>query len=521
MASSLPEPPPNVPRIVEVQSPASGHYVVMVRMPTQLAAKYPDKPWGTSIADIGLAKVDSDRFPGYELVDVEPMKGSPDLYWIFQKLPGPTWTTKTKGQDSLVPAKYRSLVETTQAKQEVKPATLPDNITGNLTQSVVQQQDDTGKAVKINTEETINANAAPLVGQLTDTWGINTTEERLVTEGSAVDSGFGVKGSRVSPLGNGKSIKETERYPAGAGSNGIICTLTGYEKDEATEAKIRIEKSLVNASSALSLANSVDGYAEVQPIDQWHSILIVCKVIEAPKNKTWKETGNISLPNKLVEAGVIWDSDQQTDSGYAHVDNPQQVIANNIGWSATSEASATGSVFGRPYTKVEAGYSGPAEITVERTYHNEPPNDNIQAHKFTPVYGTIVINGAQGMRQGQATARGQGGLQTGSSQNYRHHFDTKMAITQFGPFEHSGVSLTEKGDNKIVNAQSSASSGSTPGPEAYPAVTATLQISGSASLELPPSSAPLISGQTFILSVNVAPWRYGYWVKEVRTAKVP
>jgi hypothetical protein len=44
------EPPTNVPRIADVQNPATGHYVVMVRMPTQLAAKYPDKPWGSRSA---------------------------------------------------------------------------------------------------------------------------------------------------------------------------------------------------------------------------------------------------------------------------------------------------------------------------------------------------------------------------------------------------------------------------------------------------------------------------------------
>ena len=91
---ALPEPPPNIPRIVKVKDPATGHYVMMVRMPTHLAAKWPDKPWGTSINDIGLAKKDSDLYPGYTFVDVEAMKGSPDLNWIFQKLPGPYSVTE-------------------------------------------------------------------------------------------------------------------------------------------------------------------------------------------------------------------------------------------------------------------------------------------------------------------------------------------------------------------------------------------------------------------------------------------
>jgi len=103
---ALPEPPPNVPRIVEVLDPGANQHVVYVRMPTNLASKWPDKPWGTPIEDIGLSKKDSDIYPGYTLVDIEPLKGSPDLYWVFQKLDGPAWTTKSQGQESLIPGWY-------------------------------------------------------------------------------------------------------------------------------------------------------------------------------------------------------------------------------------------------------------------------------------------------------------------------------------------------------------------------------------------------------------------------------
>lgn len=87
--------PVNTPRIYEVQDPATNAYTVMVLMPTQLASKYPSKPWGTAIEDIGLSKRDSDLYPGYVLVDFEPMKGSADLFWIFQKLPGLVVTEST------------------------------------------------------------------------------------------------------------------------------------------------------------------------------------------------------------------------------------------------------------------------------------------------------------------------------------------------------------------------------------------------------------------------------------------
>jgi len=519
---SLPEPPPNVPRIVDAQDPGTGHYVVMVRMPTQLAAKFPDKAWGTPIDKIGLSKQDSDKFPGYTLVDIEPLKGSPDLYWIFQKLDGPVWTTKSKGKESLVPAKFRRFVTSTRTKQEVAPQTEPSEITGDLIQSVVEQQDDSGKAVKVNTEETIDENADPMVGGLTDTWGVNTISEQLVTEGDPIPSGFGVKSGRVTPLGDGKSVMEVEQYPADLENDGVIYTLTGREVDEASDAVILVKKSLVDASRALQLAAAADGYAEIQPLDKWHSIMIVSKIVVAPSNKSWKETREISLPNKLVEVGVIWDSDIQKEGGTVAVDSQSDVIANKLGWSASVEASVVGSVFGRPYTKVVAGYRGAAEVTVVRTYHTSPPDDAISAHRFSPVYGTLTIHGVQGMRQARGSARGLGDIQVGSSVNYRRHMDRKMAISQFGPFEFApGLSLTEVGDPKTVSDTASGSAGSTPGPEHYPAVGVTLSLTGTASLELPPSSTPLSSGATFILSVDVSPWRYGYWVKEVRTAKVP
>jgi hypothetical protein len=515
------EPPTNVPRIADVLNPASGHYAVIVRMPTVLAGKYPTKPWGTRIETIGLAKQESDRYPGYVLVDVEPMRGSPDLFWVFQKLDGPEWTTKSLGQDNLIPQKYRRQITTVRTKQEVEPGTEPTALGGDLTSSVVEQQDNTGKAVRVNTTEIIEENAAPLIGALTDTWGINTTEESLVVEGTPVVSGYGVKASKVDPTGDGKSVLSTERYPTDVGNDGIIYTLIGREVDETTDAVIRVSKSLVDASRAEALAAAADGYAELQPIDKWHSIMIVSKLITPPQTKTWKETGEISLPNQLSEVGVIWDSDIQGDAGSAGVDSQAEVISNNLSWSASAEASVVGSVFGRPYTKVTAGFRGAAEITVVRTFHATPPTADIAAHVFSPVYGTLTLRGVQGQHQARGTARGVGDIQVSNSLNYRRHIDTKLAITQFGPFEHVGLALTETGDLKTVTLTKTSTGGSTPDSEPYPTAVATLSLEGSVSLDIPPSSTPLGPGDTFIVSVGVSPWRYGYWVKEVRTAKIP
>jgi hypothetical protein len=512
----------NVPRILDAFQPGEGQYLVAVRVPVEMASQFPSVPWGSPLSDLGIKSKDADKFADYELVDIERIQDSSHLLYFYQKLPGPVWSTTAKAAPDLTPAKYKRFVTNVKTEQEVDPATVPDELTGDLESSVVAQQPNTGKATKTNTTEEVDENVDPLEGQLTDTWGINTTEEQLVDEGTAVNSGYGFKSSRVTPLGNGKSIKETENYPADVGDDGIIYTLIGREVDETTDAVIQVEKSLVDASRALALAAAADGYAELQPIDKWHSIMLVSKVIVAPANRTWKETGSISLPNRLSEVGVIWDSDIQVDEGSAGVDSQSDVIANNLGWSATAEASVVGSVFGRPYTKVVAGFNGMAEVTVTRTFHTEPPVDDIEAHIFEPVYGTITLHGVQGQQQVQGMAKGVGDIQTGNSVNYRSHYDTKLAITQFGPFEFfPGLTLTESGDPNTVTDTATASGGTTPGAEPYPTAVAGVSLTGSATLELPASSTPLVAGDEFILSVNVSPWRYGYWVKETRTAKVP
>jgi len=205
------EPPTNVPRIEDVLNPSSGHYVVMVRMPTLNASKYPEKPWGTPITSIGLSKQESDRYLDYVLVDVAPMQGTPDLLWVFQKLDGPQWTTKSTGQESLIPQKYRKQITTVRTKQEVDPATEPTAITGNLTSSIVEQQDNTGKATRVDTTEVIQENTNVLEGEEYGTLVTQTVEEKIVVEGTDADTGLDVISSTVDPLGNGKSIKQTKR----------------------------------------------------------------------------------------------------------------------------------------------------------------------------------------------------------------------------------------------------------------------------------------------------------------------
>lgn len=209
-----------VPIIEEVLKPSDGQYIVQVRMPIGLAANFPDEPWGTLISEIGLPEKEWSKYEGYELVDINRAdRDTEDLYWVFQKLDGPEWKTTVQGSADLVPNKFKRFVKTTQTRQVVDPETLPSEIAGETRQSVVEQEDNTGRALKTDTTEEIILDEEGLVGRRKNPdCTITTTTETLVDDGTEPDAGEFVYSSSVAPLGNGKSIKTTEvldKWPTG------------------------------------------------------------------------------------------------------------------------------------------------------------------------------------------------------------------------------------------------------------------------------------------------------------------
>lgn len=381
----------------------------------------------------------------------------------------------------------------------------------------------------IRTVKTYDLPSVDLTGEATGQWGVESTSRRSVNNGTSVDSGFGIKGSEVQPQGDGSSVKQTESYPPDSDNDGVIYTLYGQEEDETTRAVISVEKSLVEASTVgsgrvadyINNLRTNDYTVEVQPLDKWHSITIASKIISPPQNETWTETSQISLPNKLVQAGVIWDSNKDKNAGTAGVENISTIISQKYSWNVSAKAAIIGTVTGRPYTKVENGYSGPAETTVERSFTFGPPSSFISIYKFMPVYGSITIFGISEQINGSSYANGVAGTRIASGGDQRFTNDVDMVIHDFGPVEHSGINLTETGDSKTISDIVSASGGSVPGGGTYPNIVLTLNITAKASLELPPSSTPLSSGSSFVKQVVTRPWRFGWWVREVYTARVP
>lgn len=202
-----------IPRIEKVLMPSSGHHVVVVQLDSRHAAKFPDKPWGLGIEGIGLPSKDSDPWTGYTLTEIgKPYRAAGEmLNWYFQKLPGPIWTTRSRTAQDLIPGEFRRFIISTRTKQEVAAGAAPNELASDLVSSVVEEMDDTGKALLVETTETIDPDAEPLLGsQAYVERQVVSTGRELVNEGEGCLVGLEVANSSVRPFGNGKAIRESE-----------------------------------------------------------------------------------------------------------------------------------------------------------------------------------------------------------------------------------------------------------------------------------------------------------------------
>ena len=123
---------------------------------------------------------------------------------------------KAKGQDSLVPAKFKrqviteSKIETIDlAAANVDDIPEPDELTGDIVATSTRKVNDYRYESKI-TSEVIAENLEPLEGEQYGKIVTVSTSESLVEDGTFAETGINVISSTVSPLGNGKSIKVDE-----------------------------------------------------------------------------------------------------------------------------------------------------------------------------------------------------------------------------------------------------------------------------------------------------------------------
>jgi len=313
MAPTFNNPPPNTPRIVSVLEPATGHYVVKVRVDATTFGRFPDKPFGTPIGDIGLIGSDASKYPGYTLVSVEPFSPmSEDLLWTFQNLTAsPSWSTLSAGQENMVPGEFRRQVITTTTKQDVPPSTTPSAIVGNLASSTVQQQENTGKAVRIDVTEEVNSDIGPLIGQRAYVEKVVATVEKTLgptdtdgfTDALAVDSGLFVIESGLNPLGNGLSTRETVKYVPPEGEEAWP-VLHGGSWDPELSSFIGRTEQYVGPSDAYGGEG-----VTITPVNVDRSLLTVEQIPHdalASYEMSFPTRVNLDLPRELISAEVAW-----------------------------------------------------------------------------------------------------------------------------------------------------------------------------------------------------------------------
>lgn len=135
---------------------------------------------------------------------------------VYKTLPGPPMVTRSIGQDNLTPEMYRRLVKRIETTKEVnfQEYEFPGGLVGNQTQIILQQKTFIEAELKV-IEEVISITSDKIRGGDTGEWGVIKVERSVVNEGDAVDEGFPVLKSTITPFGNGKGAKVTARMDLG------------------------------------------------------------------------------------------------------------------------------------------------------------------------------------------------------------------------------------------------------------------------------------------------------------------
>jgi hypothetical protein len=120
-----------------------------------------------------------------------------------------------------------------------------------------------------------------------------------------------------------------------------------------------------------------------------------------------------------------------------------------------------------------------------------------------------------------ASASGVGSVTYVTSASSRSELSSFVQVSEIGPFVWSSNLLTV-GTGMTLNPTGSADNTNGQG-TALSSYLKDLNSSGSASASifLPQSSTPLVSGSTIILEAHVEKWRFGVWIQEIVTATYP
>lgn len=260
--------------------------------------------------------------------------------------PNPVEHVKAKTRDNLTPQKFRNFVltETTTTKVGSMPTTITLSI--NEVSKIAKKETPHRVDIKTTTE-VIDSTVAPLTGsQLFFQYGggLATTEELLVNDGTTANSGFRVLSSSVTPLGNGKSIKETVT------SNADFPEISGQKYDATYDIDLPFTRQVIPAST------NVVG-ADVTPLDQWKKQVETFDV-EAIQSQllsvhTVMPTRQVvQLPNVLKSANIAASRTLNNGDGVT--------IGQTSGGSVDSSVGVAADL----HWDITEGYAGPAPAEV-------------------------------------------------------------------------------------------------------------------------------------------------------------
>lgn len=395
--------PPNVPRILKVLEPAAGQYVVIVKLDSVMASKFPKKPFGTKISEIGLAQKDADLYPGYTLVSIEPAETmGRELIWIFQNLnTSAPWTTKEASRESVVPTKFRNLVSRTKTMKEVDGETLPSAPSGNLIASVVEQDQNSGKALLTTMEEVVANNGGSLVSKRNYVEKTTATVTETFSTGSqTADAGLFVSQSEVSALGSGATLKETvsvDSWPVHVSS----------DWDPQLGTQVVSMETYVAPPSSTSDAALTASNVSFKPINKDRALKVTRLTPTAALDAfhhVFPTYATVNLPDTLTNVQVI---------ATRTVGNSNSIrYGSSYSVSNGSQVAVTADV----NYKLESGFSGsvPAEVHVFYLQGNASSAsilskvNAIAWPQYKPVSERIVISG-HGCSKSYTESAGEGG----------------------------------------------------------------------------------------------------------------
>jgi hypothetical protein len=214
-------------------------------------------------------------------------------------------------------------------------------LTGNLISSNVKQIENSGISKLQDVSEVINLNANPFEGEQYGKIVTVTTSESIVNENSPATSGINVISSTITPLGNGKSIKQDEIVKGGwpdpidieisKDANNLIPAK--FRKNIVTE---KTTKKIQNVPESIDLSNDVTAisYKKETP-DRYEQVTIKETIDNNTSELNGTEYGDIVT--RIVSEKIVNDG-EAPDTGLDIISSIVEPLGNGKSIKQTKRA---------------------------------------------------------------------------------------------------------------------------------------------------------------------------------------